>query len=145
MIERGAATFDKLIVAIGINPKKRYMFSLEDRLEMIRQSIKQLPNVEPAIFPYKLLVKYAESLGAQFILRGIRDENDYEYERGMRNFNGDLNPDITTYFLMPPRGLAETSSSMVKELLGVEGWEEIVKKFVPEPVFEKLKEVHHAE
>ena len=144
MIEQGAATFDRLVVAIGINPKKRCMFSIEDRLDMLRRSIKQFPNVEVDSFPYKLLINYAKSIGAQFVLRGIRTGSDYEYERGMRNINGDLSPDITTYFLMPPRGMAEVSSSMVRELIGVEEWETIVKNYVPNPVFEKLKESHYA-
>ncbi len=144
MIERGAETFDRLIVAIGMNPKKHCLFSLEERLEMLRRSTELFPNVEVSSFPYKLLINYAKSRGAQFVLRGVRTESDYEYERAMRNVNGDLCPDITTYFLMPPRGMAEVSSSMVKELVGIEEWETIVKRYVPNPVFEKLKEAHHA-
>jgi len=78
------------------------------------------------------------------MLRGIRNESDYEYERVMRNINGDLNPVITTVFLMPPRVIAEVSSSMIKGLVGPDGWETIVKRYLPEPVFEKLREAHYA-
>lgn len=78
------------------------------------------------------------------MLRGIRTESDYEYERTMRNINSDLNSGITTVFLMPPRGIAEVSSSMVKGLIGPEGWETIVRRYLPEPVFEKLKALHCA-
>lgn len=144
MIERGAVLFDKLITAIGINPEKHCMFSIDERIEMLRQSAKQFPNVEVRSFTNQFLITYAQSVDAQFVLRGIRTESDYEYERVMRNINGDLNAGITTVFLMPPRGIAEVSSSMVKGLIGPEGWETVVKSYLPKPVFEKLKEAHYA-
>lgn len=144
MIKQGASLFSKLIVAIGINPEKHCMFSVDDRLEMLRQSVRQFPNVEICSFTNQFLIAYAQSVGAQFVLRGIRTASDYEYERVMRNINGDLNSGITTVFLMPPRGIAEVSSSMVKGLIGPEDWETIVRGYLPEPVFEKLKEVHNA-
>ena len=144
MIEQGAALFDKLIVAIGINPEKRCMFSVDERLETLHRSVKQLTNVEVDSFVNQFLITYAQSVGAQFVLRGIRTESDYEYERVMRNINGDLSSGITTIFMMPPRGIAEVSSSMVKGLIGPEGWETVIKGYLPEPVFEKLKEVHDA-
>lgn len=144
MIEQGAVLFGKLIVAIGINPEKRCMFSVDDRLEMLRSLIERFANVEVSSYTNQFLINYAQSIGAGFILRGIRNESDYEYERGMRNINGDLNPGITTVFLMPPRGIAEVSSSLVKGLVGPEGWETIVKNYLPKPVFEKLKEAYRA-
>jgi pantetheine-phosphate adenylyltransferase len=144
MIEQGAMLFDRLVVAIGINPEKRCMFSVDDRIEMLRQSVGQFPNVEVSFFTNQFLIAYAQSVSAQFVLRGIRTESDYEYERVMRNINGDLDSKITTVFLMPPRGIAEVSSSMVKGLIGPQGWETIVKGYLPEPVLEKLKEAHYA-
>jgi pantetheine-phosphate adenylyltransferase len=63
---------------------------------------------------------------------------DYEFERGMRNINDDLQPDITTVFLMPPREMAEVSSSLVKGLIGPEGWRDVVKRYVPMPVYELM-------
>lgn len=144
MIEQGAKLFDKLIVAIGVNPEKRCMFSLDDRLDMLQQSVQCFPGVEVRSFTNQFLINYARSVDAPFVLRGIRTESDYEYERVMRNVNGDLNDGVTTVFLMPPRSIAEVSSSMVKGLIGPEGWEAIVKRYVPEPVFEKLKEAHRA-
>ncbi len=144
MIGQGAALFDKLVIAIGINPEKRCMFSVDDRLDMLRRTVERFSNVEVSSFTNQFLITYAQSIGARFVLRGIRTESDYEYERVMRNINGDLNSGITTIFLMPPRGIAEVSSSMVKGLIGPEGWEIIVKSYLPEPVFEKLKEAHYA-
>ena len=91
------------------------------------------------MFTNQYLINYARGIGAQFILRGIRCESDYEFERVMRNVNGDFDPHITTVFLMPPRDIAEVSSSMVKGLIGPEGWEAIVKQYVPAPVFKRLK------
>lgn len=144
MIEQGAVLFDRLVVAIGINPEKRCMFSVDERLKMLRRSVERFENVEVSSFTNQFLITYAQLVGAQFVLRGIRTESDYEYERVMRNINGDLNSGIATVFLMPPRGIAEVSSSMVKGLIGPEGWETIVRGYIPEPVFEKLKETYYA-
>jgi phosphopantetheine adenylyltransferase len=83
----------------------------------------------------RFLVKYAENIGANYILRGIRSEEDYSFERVMRNINGDMNSNITTVFLIPPREIAEVSSSMVKGLIGPDGWREVVNKYVPLPVY----------
>lgn len=143
MVEAGAALFDELVVAIGINPQKRTMFSIEQRLAMLRDSTARFSNIRVETFTNQYLITYAQQIGARFILRGIRSESDYEYERTMRNINGDLDVTITTVFLMPPRGIAEVSSSMVKGLVGPAGWEKIVEGYVPPSVFERLKEVHY--
>lgn len=145
MIEQGAALFETLIVALGINPQKRYLFSSQDRIEMLRQSTAHLPNVAIQSFTNQFLINFAESVGARFILRGIRNESDYEQERMMRNVNGDLDPRVTTVFLMPPRAIAEVSSSLVKGLVGPDGWENVVKSYVSAAVFQKLREQHERE
>ena len=138
MIEQGVRLFDRLIVAIGVNPEKKYSFALPERLTMLEASTKQFPNVAVASFTNRYLIHYAQSVGATHILRGIRTESDYEFERTMRNLNGDLDPAICTLFLMPPRGIAEVSSSMVRGLIGPVGWEQIVRKYVPGAVYKKL-------
>ncbi len=144
MIEQGAALFDSLIVAVGVNPDKTSMLSIDERIDILRTATKKFANVGIVQLANKFLVMYAKAVDAAFILRGIRTESDYEYERAMRNVNSDLNPDITSVYLMPPRGIAELSSGMVKGLIGPDGWETIVSKYVPGPVLEKLKEVHDA-
>ena len=144
MIEQGSRLFDKLVVAIGINPEKRCMFAPQERLSMLVASVEQFPNVRTEMFTNQYLINYARGIGAQFILRGIRCESDYEFERVMRNVNGDFDPHITTVFLMPPRDIAEVSSSMVKGLIGPDGWEATVKQYVPAPVFQRLKEARDA-
>lgn len=138
MIERGLEMFDHLIVAIGSNPAKTYSFTLEERLDMLRASVPKSDRLEVAQFDNRYLVDYAKKKGAGYILRGIRSPNDYEYERVMRHINADMAPDITTAFLMPPRDIAEVSSSMIKGLTGPIGWEEMVRRYVPPEVFDVI-------
>jgi pantetheine-phosphate adenylyltransferase len=138
MIQQGVMLFDHLIVAAGINPEKRYTFSPEERLSMLRKSLKNYRNLSVTSFSNRYLIDFAQSIGATHILRGIRSESDYEYERTMRNINGDLDPGIVPVFLMPPRDIAEVSSSMVKALVGPKGWQKVVRKYVPEPVYRRF-------
>jgi pantetheine-phosphate adenylyltransferase len=138
MIEKGAGLFDRLIVSVGINPNKHYSFTVEDRLEMLRECTEQFPNVEVDSFEGQFLMHYAREKGAGYIMRGIRSDEDYRFEHAMRNVNADLEPGITTIFLIPPREICEVSSSFVKGLAGFEGWEEVVRPYVPEPVYRRL-------
>jgi pantetheine-phosphate adenylyltransferase len=138
MIEQGVLLFDRLVVAIGTNLEKRYTFSVEERLAMLRDSLKSFRNVSLMSFSDRYLIDFAQSLGATHVLRGIRSESDYEYERTMRNINGDLDRAICTVFLMPPRDIAEVSSSMVKNLVGPQGWQQVVRKYVPNAVYKRL-------
>ena len=142
MIQEGVRLFEHLIVAVGINPEKKNTFSLEDRLAMLRESCRPFSNVEVASFSNLYLIDYAKSVGATHILRGIRSAGDYEFERTMRNINGDLDAKICTVFLIPPRNIAEVSSSMVKGLIGPAGWRQIVRKYVPAPVYRQLLQLH---
>jgi pantetheine-phosphate adenylyltransferase len=142
MIEQGVALFDRLVVAVGINPDKRYTFALEDRLKMLRASLRTFRNLSVTSFSNAYLIDYAQEIGASHILRGIRSESDYEYERTMRNINGDLDPHICTVFLMPPRDIAEVSSSMIKGLIGPKGWQQVVPKYVPKPVYHHITRTH---
>lgn len=142
MVERGGELFDELIVAIGVNPDKRYLFSLEDRLAMLRESTAHCTNVTVASYENMFLVHYARQVGATFILRGVRNEQDYAYERGMRYVNAELDSDVRTVFMVPPRELVEVSSSFVKGLVGPSGWQPIVKKYLPEPVYARLLRLH---
>lgn len=142
MIERGLELFDHLYVAIGSNPSKKYTFSMEERIEMLKDSIPSCERLSISYFDNRYLVDYTESVGAKYILRGIRNQNDYEYERVMRHLNGDMASDITTTFLMPPRSISEISSSIVKGLIGPDGWQDILQRYVPQPVFDKLSATH---
>lgn len=139
IIEQAAHLFDSVVVAIGENAEKKYTFTLKERLELLAQITQKFPNIEVAHFKNEFLVHFAQRVKAGFILRGIRNSTDYEYERGVRYINSDLGEEITTVFLIPPRNYVEVSSSMVKGLIGSEGWEELVQKYVPEPAFLKMK------
>lgn len=145
MIRQAASLFDQLIVAVGTNPDKKYTFSHEVRLRLIREALQNDPHIRIAEFHNRFLVDFAHEHKASVMIRGIRSSQDYEYERGMRQINADMAPNILTIFLMPPRDIAELSSSMVKGLIGPEGWEEQVKRYVPCNVFEMLKRLYEAE
>ncbi|HIG83922.1 MAG TPA: pantetheine-phosphate adenylyltransferase [Verrucomicrobia bacterium] len=142
MIKQGLSLFDHLTVAIGINPEKNYTYGVDERLNILKKTLPLSDNLDIAYFENLYLVDYATEIGASYILRGIRSAHDYEFERGMRHTNSQLKKDITTVFLMPPRDLAEVSSSMVKGLIGPEGWEEHVAKMVPPAVFDEIKANH---
>ena len=139
MIQEGALLFDELVVAVGENPNKTYSFSLKERLRILNDTVGNLDVVRVDSFTNKFLVDYAKEINAAYILRGIRNVNDYSYERGVRLVNSDLNEKMTTVFLMPPREISEVSSSLVKELVGPVGWEDIVGKYVPVDVVKALK------
>src|SRR5689334_18993736 len=79
MIEQGVLLFDRLVVAIGTNAEKRYTFTLEERLAMLRESLESFENVTVVSFSNRYLIDFAQSLGATHVLRGIRSESDYEY------------------------------------------------------------------
>lgn len=138
MIKTGSSIFDKLVIAVGTNPDKKCHFSLEDRIIMLQESIAGYENVTADKYPNKFLIKYAESIGAKFILRGIRSTTDYEYEKSLSYVNRQLNSEIVTVFLLPPKEIIEISSSIVRGLIGPEGWEEVVGKYISPFVLKQL-------
>jgi pantetheine-phosphate adenylyltransferase len=138
MIKSGSSLFDKLIVAVGTNPEKKCYFSLKDRVSMLKESIEGYSNVTIDQYQNKFLIKYAESVGAKFILRGIRSTTDYEYEKSISYVNRHFNAEIVTVILLPPREMIEISSSVVRGLIGPEGWEDVVSKYVPPCVLKRL-------
>ncbi len=140
MIEKGAELFDHLVVAVGINPQKDPLFDLEARDSMLEQTLSHIDNIETTSFGDRFLVDFAKQQGAEYILRGLRNESDFEYESSMRHVNSDIAPDIDTLFMIPPRDLGEISSSMVKGLVGPEGWEKQIRRYVPESVARALVE-----
>jgi pantetheine-phosphate adenylyltransferase len=135
IVERGLMLFDKIIVAILKNPKKQFLFPLEDRLEMLKISLKDFKNVEADAFD-GLLVDYAVRRKAQGILRGLRALSDFEYEFQMALMNRRLNRDIQTVFLMTGMRWIYTSSSIIKEAAQFGG---DIEGMVPPVVLERLK------
>ncbi len=145
MIRQAASLFGKLIVAVGTNPDKKYTFSHAQRLKMIREALQDKEDIVIAEFHNRFLVDFAREHDASILVRVIRSPHDYEYERVMRHINADMAPIISTVFLMPPRDIAELSSSMVKGLIGPVGWEKQVQRYVPENVFAMLRELNDAQ
>jgi pantetheine-phosphate adenylyltransferase len=120
LIQRGSALFDKLFVAILRNDEKEALFSVDERIEMLRDVVRGFPNVEVGSFD-GLLVEYATECGASVILRGIRAVSDYEYELQMALMNRRLGPEIETVFLMASEAHSFLSSKLVKEVIRLGG------------------------
>lgn len=135
LIERGARLFDRLIVAILRNENKTSLFSVDERSEMLREAVKNLPNVAVDSFD-GLLVGYAARQGARVILRGIRAVSDYEFELQMALMNRKLRPDLETVFMLPGEAYSYVSSRLVKEVYRLGG---DVGHLVPPLVLERLK------
>jgi pantetheine-phosphate adenylyltransferase len=136
IVERGLTLFDKLIVSILHNPKKEYLFPLEERLEMLKDCLKKFKGVEIDSFD-GLLVDYAARRKAHAILRGLRAMSDFEYEFQMALMNRRLNRDVQTVFLMTGLRWIFTSSSIIKEAVQFGG---NIEGMVPPLVKRKLKE-----
>jgi pantetheine-phosphate adenylyltransferase len=120
VIERGSKLFARLIVSILRNDEKQPLFSVEERMEMLREVVKVYPNVEVDHFE-GLLVDYAAAREATVLLRGIRAISDYEKELQMALMNRRLRPDIETLFMMAGEAHSFISSRLVKEVIGLGG------------------------
>jgi pantetheine-phosphate adenylyltransferase len=115
IIRRGAHLVDRLVIGVTTNPSKEAMFSVEERLDMVRREIADLPGVTVVEFD-SLLMDFAEREGAGLILRGLRAVADFEYEYQMAGMNQQLNDDIETVFLMADVSLQPIASRLVKEI-----------------------------
>lgn len=135
LIERSARLVSKLYVSILRNSKKQPLFSVEERMELVRQAIRPWPNVEVDSFE-GLLVDYASSRQATLIIRGIRAISDYDYEWQMALMNRRLRPEIETMFLMAGEAHSFISSHLVKEVLRLGG---NIDDLVPLVVAQRLK------
>ena len=137
LIERSARLVDKLVLAILHNQKKTPLFSVEERLDMLREATARWHNVEVDSFE-GLLVDYAAGRGANLIIRGIRAISDYDYEWQMALMNRRLRPEIETMFLMAGEAHSFISSQLVKEVLRLGG---DISDLVPQVVERRLKQV----
>ena len=135
LIHRANRLFDELIVAVAINVKKQSLFSLEERIALVRASIGGLPNVTVDSID-GLLVEYARRKGARFALRGLRALSDFEYEFEMAVMNTHMSPELEHVFLMTSERWFYVSASRIRELAGF-GTD--VSEFVPDVVNEALK------
>ena len=115
IIRRGVHLVDRLVIGITTNPSKEPMFTVEERLDMVRREVDGLPGVSVVEFD-SLLMDFAEREGASLILRGLRAVADFEYEYQMAGMNQQLNDDIETVFLMADVSLQPIASRLVKEI-----------------------------
>jgi pantetheine-phosphate adenylyltransferase len=136
IIQRAARMFPRLIVAVGLNPAKNPRFTIEERVELIRASVKSHKNVEVKPFD-GLIVDFAREHGVSVLVRGVRTVGDFDYEKQMAVMNRDLYPKLDTVMLVPSPEHAHLSSSLVREIASLGA---PIEKFVPEPVVPLLRE-----
>jgi pantetheine-phosphate adenylyltransferase len=134
IIQRGLPIFDELLIAVLRNEEKRPLFSVEERVEMIRELVADTPRCRVESFS-GLLVDFMEEVGASTIVRGLRALSDFEYEFQMALMNRRLNPRVETVFMMPKEDYSYLSSRLVKEVfaLGAD-----LSGLVPAPVLARL-------
>src|SRR5438132_707596 len=133
IIRRGSRLFDRLVVGVGDNPQKSTFFSMEERVELVRQVVAPLTNVEVQPF-YGLAVVYVRSVGGRVMLRGIRTTSDMEYEFTMSLANLALDSEIETVFLMARETYSHISGTLLRQIAAFGG---DLKKFVP-PAIESM-------
>lgn len=120
LITRSLQVFDKVIVAIALNPSKHPLFDLADRVDMVKLATKNVPNVE--VEPFSgLLVDYVRQRGARAVIRGLRAISDFEYELQMALINRKLDQGFETVFFMPSEEYSYLTSSIIKEVASLGG------------------------
>ena len=135
VLKRAADIFDKVIIVVSINVNKKSFLPLEDRLNLIREACKDIPNVEVDSFD-GLTIEYAKKKNANVLIRGLRAVSDFEYEMQLSQANSALCKDIHTVFLITKPKYNFISSGTVREIAVMNG---DISKFVPEPVAKYLE------
>ena len=135
IIKRASKLFDDVDVVISVNPAKQYMFSENERLEMLKTLLKDFKNVQVHLWE-GLIVNYAREQGAKVLIRGIRSSNDFSYEFELAHMNQNLNPQIETLFLPSKEKWGVVKSSSIKELALFGG---DISRMVPPLVEAELK------
>jgi pantetheine-phosphate adenylyltransferase len=135
LVERASKRFDRVIVAVAINPGKKPVFSLEERVELAEQTLAEFGNVEVCGFE-GLLVDVAKEKKADVILRGLRAVSDFEHEFQLASMNRKMQPDVETMFLTPSEQFSYISSSLVREIAALGG---DVSEFVAPNVLAALR------
>lgn len=136
VVERARKLFDEVIVAVAHNDEKQPMFPLNERLDLLQETVGKIPNVRIAQFE-GLLVEFARAEKAGAVIRGLRAVSDFEFEFQMALMNRKLNADVETIFLMPKEEYTYLSSRIVKEIARLGG---DVSSFVPSRVARALSQ-----
>jgi pantetheine-phosphate adenylyltransferase len=127
IVEKALPLFEKIYVAVGTNTSKKYLYDSEQRLDMVKKSFEQFDKVEIAAFE-GLTVDFCKSVNANFLLRGLRNNIDFEYEKPIAEMNRNLYPELETVFLITDAEMSCISSSIVRELIRNNG---NVERFLP--------------
>ncbi len=133
--ERASRLFDELIIVVANNPDKKPLFTVDERIEMIKKSISHLDNVSVET-TNSLTVEFARKTESLAIIRGLRHVSDFEYEFQMAMMNYSMAPDITTIFMMPSEKYVHLNSSVLKNIMKLKG---DVSEYVPDNVLSQLQ------
>jgi len=141
IIKRCSQKFDKVIVVVMNNSSKKYLFTLEERKQMIKESLVGIDNVE-VDSSSALLVDYLHDINVNVLVKGLRALSDFEFEFQMALMNNCLDPDIETFFLMTSNKYSFVSSSMVKEIAKYNGdISNLVPQNIEDKVFERIEKI----
>ncbi len=135
VIERAAILFDQVIIAIADSPKKKPLFSLEERVALAQEALKNIENVVVVGFNH-LLINFAKEQNANIIIRGLRAVSDFDYEFQLAHMNCQLAHNIETVFLIPSQQYFFLSSTLIREIAALNG---NIKAFVPDCVYQALE------
>lgn len=135
LVHRAVPLFDKIIVAIGINASKQYLFPLEKRVEWIEKCFIDEPKISVATYQ-NLTADFCKNVGAQFILRGLRNASDFDYEKTISQINNIIGEGVETFFLISQPSLSHISSTIVREV--IKGGAD-VSNFLPEAIKNEVK------
>ena len=130
IIKRALPLFDKIIISVGLNSEKKYFFSLEKRIQWIQKVFIKNPKIEVKSYN-KLTVEFAKDSNAQFLIRGLRNISDFEFEKTMAHANSELNPSIESVFLLTKPKYSFITSTVVRDTIRNDG---DYRKFVPNQV-----------
>lgn len=135
IITRSAPLFDKLVIGVGVNSSKKPFFTLEERIEMINSLFADNDNIE--VVPYEgLTVNFCKSIGANYIVRGVRSGNDFEFEQAIAQMNRSMNPKLETLAMFCQPAYSAISSTIVREIIKHGG---DVSQFVPPSIAKIIK------
>jgi pantetheine-phosphate adenylyltransferase len=130
IVTRAVPLFDEIVIAIGVNTQKKYLFSLEQRIEWIQNVFKNQPTVKVESYT-GLTVNYCQQKNAKYIIRGIRSSADFEYEKTIAQLNKMMQPDLDTFLILSSPELSAISSTIVREII-IGGGD--TSKFLPKEV-----------
>ena len=130
LIYRSLPLFDKIVVAVGVNSNKKTLFSLDTRLKWLKDVFKEEPKIEIAYFE-GLTVDFCKSIGAEYLIRGLRNSSDFDYEKTISQLNSVIGNGLETFFLISKPGFSHVSSTIVREIIKAGGDASV---FVPKEV-----------